>query len=211
MKSILPALLFAATSLFAAETVAFINMEKVFNDYYKTVTENIKFEETRQKFVTAITVLQGEFENTRQEYEKAIADAENDLLSDSARAEAAQKVRVLEARLEQKHDETLEFRQNGLAEIEGNQQQATQLLIDDLQAQLTKYAAERGLEMVYETSGRTMNRVPVLLVYPKEKEITEAFIKQVNAGHEKEKAESQAKLEAMHKAAQEKQQQQQMK
>ncbi len=211
MKSILLALLFAATSLFAAETVAFINMEKVFNDYYKTVTENIKFEETRQKFVTALTVLQGEFENTRQEYEKAIADAENDLLSDSARAEAAQKVRVLEARLEQKHDETLEFRQNGLAEIEGNQQQATQLLIDDLQAQLTKYAAERGLEMVYETSGRTMNRVPVLLVYPKEKEITEAFIKQVNAGHEKEKAESQAKLEAMHKAAQEKQQQQQMK
>lgn len=208
MKSILPALFFATASLFAAETVGFINMEKVFNDYYKTVTENIKFEETRQKFVTALTVLQGEFENTRQEYEKAISDAENDLLSDSARAEAAQKARVLEARLEQKHDETLEFRQNGMAEIEGNQQQATQLLIDDLQAQLTKYAAERGLEMVYETSGRTMNRVPVLLVYPKEKEITEAFIKQVNAGHEKEKAESQAKLEAMHKAAQEKQQQQ---
>ncbi|MCQ2402985.1 MAG: OmpH family outer membrane protein [Lentisphaeria bacterium] len=207
MKSILPALFFATASLFAAETVGFINMEKVFNDYYKTVTENIKFEETRQKFVTALTVLQGEFENTRQEYEKAISDAENDLLSDSARAEAAQKARVLEARLEQKHDETLEFRQNGMAEIEGNQQQATQLLIDDLQAQLTKYAAERGLEMVYETSGRTMNRVPVLLVYPKEKEITEAFIKQVNAGHEKEKAESQAKLEAMHKAAQEKQQQ----
>ena len=203
----MPALFFATASLFAAETVGFINMEKVFNDYYKTVTENIKFEETRQKFVTALTVLQGEFENTRQEYEKAISDAENDLLSDSARAEAAQKARVLEARLEQKHDETLEFRQNGMAEIEGNQQQATQLLIDDLQAQLTKYAAERGLEMVYETSGRTMNRVPVLLVYPKEKEITEAFIKQVNAGHEKEKAESQAKLEAMHKAAQEKQQQ----
>ena len=207
MKTILSVLLFAVTSLFAAETVAFINMEKVFNDYYKTVTENIKFEETRQKFVTALTVLQGEFENTRKEYEKAVADAENDLLSDSARKEAEQKLRILETRLGQKHDETLEFRQNGLAEIEESQQKTTQLLIDDLQAQLTKYAAERGLTMVYETSGRTINRVPVLLVYPKEKEITDAFIKRVNAGHEKEKAESQAKLDAMHKAALEKQQQ----
>ncbi|MCQ2396295.1 MAG: OmpH family outer membrane protein [Lentisphaeria bacterium] len=184
MKKILFATVFAVGSIFA-ETVAYINMETVFNAYYKTVNENIRFEEARQNFMTGFEVL----------------------LSDGAKATAAQKAQALEERLAQKNDEIMQYRQRVTAEIESNQQNATLAIVEDLQAQVAKYAADNGIDVIYEVSGRTMNRVPVLLVYPKDKEMTDAFVKISNAGHEKEKEESQAKLASLQKAAAQKQQQ----
>ena len=100
----------------------------------------------------------------------------------------------------QKEEEIIRYQQQARSEIEERQQSATNRLLEELQAQLEKYAAEKGYEMVYEVSGRTLNRVRVLLVYPKDKEITEAMVKLVNAGHEAEKAEADGKLEKMRKA-----------
>jgi len=200
MKTFVFAAIFASVSLFAQVT-AYINMETVFNEYYKTITENIKFEESHQKFTTGLLMLRDEFENTRKEYVQAVNDAKNDLLGDTARQAAVQKAQMLEVRLEQKQEELVQYRQEAMKEIEGNQQMATEAIVKDLQEQLTKYAADRQIEVVYEVSGKTMNRMPVILVYPKDKEITDAFVKLTNAGHESEKTEAQAKLEAMRAAA----------
>jgi hypothetical protein len=47
-----------------------------------------------------------------------------------------------------------------------------------------------------------MSRVQVLLVYPKDKDITAEMVKIINAGHEKEKQEAQARLAAIRARAQ---------
>ena len=79
MKQFCLVLLLFAGALFA-QNVAYVNMEKVFESYYKTVTENIRFEEERQNFLTGMNVLRDEFENTRKDYNAAVRDAKNDLL-----------------------------------------------------------------------------------------------------------------------------------
>lgn len=199
MKALLLSILALAGTLFA-ET-AYINMEAVFNEYYKTVNENIKFEQSRQNFLSGFAVLREEFENTRKEYASAVKDAQNDLLGEEVREAAAKKAQSLGARLQQKQDEIAQFQQQTAAEIEDNQQKATQAIIEILKTQLEKFAADKGYDLVFDVSGKTMNRLPALLVYPKDKEITDAFVKLVNAGHEAEKAENQAKLEKLRKAA----------
>lgn len=206
MRITLLALLLSAASLLA-QKVAYVNMETVFNGYYKTVSENIRFEEERQNFFTGMEVLQSEFDSTRKEFLDAVNKARNDLLGEDTQREAAQKAEALRARLEQKQEEIGRYQQQARSEISERQQKTTTRLLQELQTQLEKYAAEMGYEMVYEVSGRTLNQVPVLLVYPKDKEITEAMVKLVNAGHEKEKEEAEAKLEKMRKAIEEKEKQ----
>ena len=205
MRITLLALLLSAASLLA-QKVAYVNMETVFNGYYKTVSENIRFEEERQNFFTGM-VLQSEFDSTRKEFLDAVNKARNDLLGEDTQREAAQKAEALRARLEQKQEEIARYQQQARSEISERQQKTTTRLLQELQTQLEKYAAEMGYEMVYEVSGRTLNQVPVLLVYPKDKEITEAMVKLVNVGHEKEKEEAEAKLEKMRKAIEEKEKQ----
>ncbi len=206
MRLSLLALLVSAASLLA-QKVAYVNMETVFNAYYKTISENIRFEEERQNFFTGMEVLKSEFENTRREFLDAVNKARNDLLGEEAQREAGQKAQALQARLEQKQDEIARYQQQAREEIGERQQKTTGRLLQELQADLEKFAAEQGYELVYEVSGRTLNQVPVLLVYPKDKEITEAMIKRVNAGHEKEKAEAEEKLEKMRKALEAKEKQ----
>ena len=206
MRITLLALLLSAASLLA-QKVAYVNMETVFNGYYKTVSENIRFEEERQNFFTGREVLQSEFDSTRKEFLDAVNKARNDLLGEDTQREAAQKAEALRARLEQKQEEIARYQQQARSEISERQQKTTTRLLQELQTQLEKYAAEMGYEMVYEVSGRTLNQVPVLLVYPKDKEITEAMVKLVNVGHEKEKEEAEAKLEKMRKAIEEKEKQ----
>ena len=199
MRISLLLLCLAAFSLWA-QKVAYVNMETVFNEYYKTANENIRFEEERQNFLTGLEVLRTEFESTRKEFNDARGMAQNVLVGEENQKAAAQKAEALGARLAQKEEEIIRYQQQARAEIEERQQSATNRLLEELQAQLEKYAAEKGYEMVYEVSGRTLNRVRVLLVYPKDKEITEAMVKLVNAGHEAEKAEADGKLEKMRKA-----------
>ena len=199
MRISLLLLCLAAFSLWA-QKVAYVNMETVFNEYYKTANENIRFEEERQNFLTGLEVLRTEFESTRKEFNDARGMAQNVLVGEENQKAAAQKAEALGARLDQKEEEIIRYQQQARSEIEERQQSATNRLLEELQAQLEKYAAEKGYEMVYEVSGRTLNRVRVLLVYPKDKEITEAMVKLVNAGHEAEKAEADGKLEKMRKA-----------
>ena len=205
MKKLIASLLCAAMALTlaAAEKTGYVNMETVFNSYYKTVNENINFENQRKKFVDAMDIFRKEYKSSLQEYQKAKADAENELLSTEARSAAASRVKLLETRLQQKQDEIMDFRDNGMREIESKQQTVTNALAEDLLAQTRNFAAQKGYTLVLEVSGKSLSRIPVVITYPKEAEFTEELIQVINAGHEKEKADAQTRLDALRKQAEE--------
>ncbi len=174
--------------------IAYVNMETVFNEYYKTVNENIGFENKRKTMIDGFALLREEFEKSQEEYRKTRADAENELLAPEKREEARSKTALLEQRLEQKQVEIYKFRQQSMAQIENRQQTVMEELIKELRAQVEKYAKENGYTIVFEVSGKNLNRMPSVLVYPTEDEITAQLVKIVNAGHEQEKADADKKL-----------------
>ncbi|MBO7741887.1 MAG: OmpH family outer membrane protein [Victivallales bacterium] len=197
------ALLALPVMLSAAELKrGYVNMETLFNEYYKTINENITFE-TRQRTVTeGFQLLRTEMENTMKEYKKAEAEAQNELLSNDARAAAQERARLLADRLQQKQTEIYKYREESLRDIQNRQQQVTDSLVGELIEQVRKYAADKNYDEIVEVSGKTMSRVQVLLVYPKDKEITAEIVKIINAGHEKEKQDAQARLAALRARAQ---------
>ena len=185
----------ACVAVRAAERFAYVNMETVFNEYYKTVNENINVENLRKQYLDGFNLLKDEFQASLAEYQKAGADADNALLSDEVRENARNKAQLLENRLQQKQEEVMRYRQDSLGEIENRQMQIVEKLAEELVEQVRKYAEAQGYTTVLEVSGKSLNRVPLVLSYPKEQEITDAVVKLVNAGHEAEKIEAQAKLD----------------
>ncbi|MBQ4479395.1 MAG: OmpH family outer membrane protein [Victivallales bacterium] len=184
----------ACVAAFAQERFAYVNMETVFNEYYKTVNENINIENLRKQYLDGFNLLRDEFQASLTEYQKAVADADNELLSEEVRATARSKAQLLENRLQQKQDEIMRYRQDGLGEIENRQQMIVEKLAEELTGQVRKYAESQGYTTVLEVSGKSLNRVPMVIAYPLDQEITEAIVKLVNAGHEAEKAEAEKKL-----------------
>ncbi|MDD3952401.1 MAG: OmpH family outer membrane protein [Lentisphaeria bacterium] len=185
----------------AADKVAYLNMEKVFENYYKTVQENFQFEMQKQDFEERHAIMRDEYQSSLKEAQRTESDMKNELLSQEAREDSRRKLGVLMERLQVKRDELMKFRQEGMQSLQNTRGTVEEGLIKDLTEQVQRYSTEKGFTHVYEVSGRSLNRVPVLLVYPKEQEITDDIVSNINRGHESELQEARNKVEALKKKA----------
>ena len=189
----------ACGMLFGQDKVAYISMEKAWGEFYKTCSANVIFEQKKAEFEEKIAILQQGLEAEAKELKALQADATNELLSADASEEAKRKFRVRAELFAGKRDDFERSRRSGVQELNRLKAETEDMLMKELTGFVEKYAADKGITHLYDVSGLTMNRLPVLLVYPKEQDVTNDFITVINAGHEKEQQEAKEKVEAIRK------------
>ncbi len=181
----------------AQDRVAYVSMEKAFADYYKTINANVQFEQKKLDFEVQMTELSKELDNAATELKNLKVDAENELLSKEARDEAARKFKAKLPLFEDKRNDMARRERGGRNELNRLKSETEADLVTDLKAAIKKFAVDNGYTHVYDISGMSFNRMPVLLVYPEQQEITTAFINVINNGHEKEIEAAKEKLEVI--------------
>lgn len=193
----------AAGLLQAQEKTLYVNLERIFEDYYKTVNANIAFEDQKKDFEARLSLIRDELRNLDQQAQQLDEEARNDLLPREARETSQRKLQAIIQRLREKNRELEQSRQEGLQNLQRIRTKREEDLVTDILAVVDKYADEQGATHVIEVSGKTFNRVQVYLRYPKEKDVTEIILKLVNQGHEDELKAAKEKLEGIRKAANE--------
>ena len=191
------AICFLSTVVFGADKVGYVNMQKVFEGYYRTVQENAQFEVRKQTFDAKSKILKEEYVNTMEDTKKAQAEAMNELLAEKVRKAASEKFDLLRRRLQEKDTELRRFSQENIRELQDSRNQTEETLITELIEQVKRYASGHQYTHIYEVSGKTLNRVPTLIVYPEEQEITNEIMKLVNSGHEKDLAAAQENVKEL--------------
>lgn len=179
----------------AQEKVAYVNMEKSFGEFYKTSNANVIFEQKKLEFDEKMSALADELEAKTRELKALEGEAKNELLSKEARDEAMRKLKISADIFGGRREAFERERRAGVQELNRLKAETEETLVKELRSSIKKYASDNGYTLVYDISGMSMNRMPVLLVYPEQQEITDAFIKVINNGHEKELADAKAKLE----------------
>jgi len=198
MKNLLFAVvMLCAAGVFAQDKVAYVSMEKAFLAFYKTVNANIIFEQKKIEFEEKMVLLRKGMDGDIQALKGLEADSKNELLSTEAREEAQRKYRVHAEVFAGKRDEFERSRQAGVRELTRSKSDTEDGLVKELVVFIKKFAADNGYTHVFDVSGLTMNRMPLLLVYPEQQEVTEAFIAVINQGHDDEIKAAKAKLEVM--------------
>ena len=206
MKRFLIAFVAFALSLAGGtqDRVAYVSMEKAFAEYYKTANANVQFEQKKQDFEDRMTYLSKEYDTAANELKVLRDNAGNELLSKEARDDAARKLKTRLPLMEDKRNELARADRNGKMELSRLKSETEATLVGELMNSIKKFAADNGYTHVYDISGMSFNRMPVLLVYPEQLEVTAAFIKVINDGHEKELDAARAKLETLKNAKNEK-------
>ena len=181
----------------AQDKVGYVDMNKLFESYYKTIKVNISFEQKKHDFDDKMSVLRSGVEDIFRELKKLEEEAKNELLAPNVREEAARKLKTRAEIFEQKRAEFDSERQKAIQEVRKMQMDAQIMLVDELKKVLRNYATANGYTHVIDVSGQTMNQLPVFLIYPEKQEFTDALIAEANKGHETELAEDKAKLEKL--------------
>ena len=176
---------------------AYVNMQTVFENYYKTVQANISFANEKRDFLDRLKLMEDELKPMQAEAQKLQAELKDDLVSEDAKKESTRKLRMLMERGAAKQQEYMRFRQEGRGKVEEKRLKAEGKLIDDLTDFVRKYCEMNGYHIVYDINGKSLNRMPVLLLYPKELEITDELTAAVNRGHEADLKKAQDDLKAI--------------
>jgi len=180
-----------------AYKTAYVNMQTIFEGYYKTVQANIDFANEKRDFLDRLKLMEDELKPMQAEAQKLQNEMKDDLVSEDAKKESGRKLRMLMERGAAKQQEYMRFRQDGRGKVEEKRLKAEGKLIEDLTDFVRKYCEMNGYHIVYDINGKSLNRMPVLLLYPKELEITEELTAAVNRGHEADLTKAQEDLKAI--------------
>jgi outer membrane protein len=172
----------SSTAMFADQKIAVVNMDKIFNAYYKTKIENTRIKKQTDIYRDYLVKLNKSREKLQQEFVRLRDSSQNIAYSDaereSSRISAENKYRQLQAKD---------------VEIQQYNQEKRQKLIDEfkkikegLVKEMTKVVKSIGIRekytLILDTSGDSLNTIPTVVYNDKYIEITDDVIKQLNLG-----------------------------
>ena len=201
--TLLVAALACGLQLSAQDKTIYVNLETIFENFYKTINANIAFEDQKKDFEARLGLIREEMQNLEKQAQRYNEEVQNDLLPRETRETSQRSLQAAVDRLRAKKREYDQNQEEGLRNLQRIRMKREEDLVNDILSTINKYADETGATHVIEVSGKTFNRVQVYLRYPKEKDVTQAILKLVNLGHEDELAAAKAKLDTIRAKANE--------
>ena len=201
--TLLVAALACGLQLSAQDRTIYVNLETIFENFYKTINANIAFEDQKKDFEARLGLIREEMQNLEKQAQRYNEEVQNDLLPRETRETSQRSLQAAVDRLRAKKREYDQNQEEGLRNLQRIRMKREEDLVSDILSTINKYADEVGATHVIEVSGKTFNRVQVYLRYPKDKDVTQAILKLVNLGHEDELAAAKAKLDTIRAKANE--------
>jgi outer membrane protein len=169
-----------ASAQVPAGRIVTIDLNKVFNDYYKTPIASAKLKETADSF-------NKEHDDMMANYKKEI-DELNKLRDDQDKPEYTAEVRDQKRKaVADKLTETQkmqrdidDYRTSHRKILEEQTQRMRQTILKEIQDVVDKEARDAGYQLVIDKSGNTLNGVPTIVFSQDQLEITEDITKILN-------------------------------
>ncbi|AKJ64428.1 OmpH family outer membrane protein [Kiritimatiella glycovorans] len=140
--------LVAAHSVFAAEEIVFIDLAKVFNDYYKTKLADTQLKAQIGEVKDQAQGMVDTFERLQNEFEKLREEAKDETLSeevrDAKRAEAEEKL----VELQEQRSRINEFEQRHNKQFQNQKQRMRQRILAEVNEAIRDRAELKGYRAV---------------------------------------------------------------
>ena len=183
MKKILALLLlvFCSAALSAAEArIAVVDLDRVFKEYYKSRIAEEFLTQQMEAARLYMNQLNASLEALKAEARRLGTNAYNPALNDAARKQAADKADEALAKVKAKETEIQLYTNERMRELRRLEQQRRDEIIADIRSEINRRAQAGNYSFVLDCSGKSANQLPVVLVYPKAHDISDAVIRELN-------------------------------
>ena len=191
---------FAATSHAWAGEFRYIDMNKVFNEYYQTLTKDEAIKAKREKAQAEVAKRSSELARITKDIDSAKATL-NNVTDATMRTNYVDVIRDLQLSGAKKKAELDDYMKNEGAVLQKESADIRNELVKAISTELEKFAQTKpNVEAIIDVSGFSANLIPVVPYYDKKKDDTVEFLNVINKGHE---ADVKAMLEKRKAAAEE--------
>ena len=163
-----------------AERIAVVNLDKVFREYYKSRIAEDTIRAQGETCRGYLVQLNDRREKLRAEARNAIRNSQNVALAPEERLKAGQLASKLEAQLKELDSEIELYQENTVKSLRELERVKRAEIVADIEKCVRKRAAAEGYLYVFDSSGKTMNEQPALLVFPASCDLTKVVIEDLN-------------------------------
>jgi outer membrane protein len=174
------ALGYTASAQVASGRIVTVDLNKVFNDYYKTPIASQKLKETAQSYNKDNEELVARYRKQIEELNTLREDQDKPEYTDQVRAEKRKKVQEKLSETQKTERDIQEFRRTHQQELEKQTQRMRQNILKEVTEVISKEAKDAGYLYVFDKSGNTLNGVPGVVYSQEALDITDAILKILN-------------------------------
>lgn len=174
------ALGYTASAQVASGRIVTVDLNKVFNDYYKTPIASAKLKETATSYNKENEDLVARYRKEIEELNALREDQEKPEYTDEVRAQKRKKVQEKLGDTQKTERDIQEFRRTHQQELEKQTQRMRQNILKEVTEVIGKEAKDAGYLYVLDKSGNTLNGVPGVVYSQESLDITDAILKILN-------------------------------
>jgi outer membrane protein len=167
----------------AADTrIVFVNMDRIFNEFYKTKLADAQLKEQAAQVMEERKKLQTDFEKLQADFNKLRDDAQNTALTEEVRAQrrTSAEEKMIEVRdYEQK---VRRFDETRRKQMEDQSRRMRKRIVDEIRDTIQTYARNQMFSAVLDVSGQTLNGIETVIYTEPRIEITGEIIDVLNRG-----------------------------
>jgi len=192
LLTILAVASFGAASAQAELVILTISVNKAAEQFYKVQNFLQELESSQKQAQEHVQSITDEGRGLEQEYKELADQANSDILTESARKDAAQDAQIKIQEIQQKQNELRQFALNVERQMAARQSTQMSLFTKEIMAVVSDVSKERNATIVLDTSGASQNGMPVVLSSDDSIDITEEVIERINANKPEEEEEEAA-------------------
>jgi outer membrane protein len=184
LKRLIPALvLLISTSAYAEYRIATVDLGRVFTNYWKTKQAQIALDEKKSDFDKTEKDKVAAFTKAKEDYQKMLDSMKDPAVSAQEREKRKNSADDMLKDLKDQDQALTEYDRYVQNTMHDQLQRTRDNIVADIRVAITAKAKAEGYTLVIDTAAQTINQTPVILYsVPNDSDITEAVIKQINAG-----------------------------
>ena len=181
MKKILPVLLLTvAAAAWGAERIAVVDLDKVFREYYKSRIAEETIRTQNESYRSYLVQLNDRREKLAAEARAAAFNSRNIALAPEEMRRARTAAAQAEAALKAVEAEIAAYQENMVKSLRELERTKRAEIVEDIRKAVRRRAAAEGYRYVFDSSGRTLNEQPALLLFPDNCDLTQVVIEDLN-------------------------------
>ncbi len=176
----LTVLFLAAVAATGAERFAVVDLDKVFREYYKSRIAEETIRAQNESYRSYLVQLNDRREKLSAEARTAVFNSRNMALAPEEMLRARQSAARAEAALKALDSEIAAYQENMVKSLRELERTKRAEILEDIRKCVRRRAAAEGYHYVFDSSGRTLNEQPALLLYPEKCDLTGVVIEDLN-------------------------------
>ena len=182
-------LLLGSLPVFAAEQPAvFINLDRAFNEFYKTKLADTQLKEQADEFNGERKALVGDYEKLQKDFASIRDEAQNTALSDDVRSEKRNLAEEKLVELRDYESRIRRFDDSRRKQLDDQSRRMRKRIVEEIQQIVKDYAQKQGYQAVIDSSGQSLNGVEIILYTDPKIDITDTILDMLNKGRQEEKS-----------------------